>query len=211
MTARTSAEIFKLLDFILEKDLKEEFIQNCRQVSVSAGDVIIREREYLKVLPIVISGSIRVFQTKEDREILLYYVEPGQTCMMSLTACFYNNQSNAQAVATADSEILAVPTKFIVDWQKRYESWNAYVLRTFRQRYEELLYSFEKIAFDHIDVRVMDYLQSRSRNSITNTVVISHKRLADELGTTRVVISRILKQYEHQGKLKLSRGEIHLL
>ena len=204
-------DIFKVINFITEKELRDEIYENCKILTFSKGETIVREGEYVKVLPIVLSGHIRVFQTKEDREILLYYVDPSQTCMMSLSACFYNNQSPSQAVATSETEILAIPTRFITKWQKKYNSWNNFVIRTFRNRYDELLETFESVAFNHIDKRVLDYLKQRKNNQNSSNVKISHQQLAYELGTTRVVISRILKQYEINGILKLHRAEIELL
>ena len=204
-------DIFKTLNFITEKQLKEEMLEHCEVLSFKKGETIVREGEYVKVLPIVLSGNIRVFQAKEDREILLYYVDPSQTCIMSLSASFFNNESPSQAVAVENTEILAIPTRFIRKWQKEYSSWNNFVIRTFRNRYDELLNTFESVAFDHIDRRVLEYLELRRSKQDDARVQISHQELAYELGTTRVVISRILKQFELNGKLILHRGEIELM
>ncbi len=204
-------EILKKIDFITENELKEEILKHGEILSFKKGDVIVREGQYVKILPIVISGLIRVFQTKEDREILLYYVEPSQTCMMSLSACFFNNQSPSQALAMTQTDILAIPSRFITQWQKQYNSWNNFVIKTFRKRYDELLDTFESVAFDHIDKRVIAYLARRKSQQESTRIKISHQQLANELGTTRVVISRILKQFEMDGKLVLHRAEIELL
>lgn len=204
-------EIFKHLNFIIEKGLKDEILKHGEVLSFKKGDVIVREGQYVKVLPIVISGQIRVFQTKEDREILLYYVEPSQTCMMSLSASFFNNESPSIAIAVEPTDILAIPTPFITKWQKDYTSWNQFVIRTFRNRYDELLDTFESVAFDHIDKRVLEYLHLRKSKQNSSLIQISHQQLANELGTTRVVISRILKQFELNNQLVLHRGEIELL
>lgn len=204
-------DIFKVLNFITEKELRNEIYENCKILTFTKGEIIVREGEYVKVLPIVLSGHIRVFQTKEDREILLYYVDPSQTCMMSLSACFYNNQSPSQAIATTETKILAIPTRFITKWQRAYNSWNNFVIKTFRNRYDELLETFESVAFDHIDKRVLEYLNQRKYKQGNSKIKISHQQLAYELGTTRVVISRILKQLELNGILILHRAEIELL
>ncbi len=208
---KPDSEIFNVINFITEKELQEEIYKNCSILTFAKGETIVREGEYVKVLPIVLSGHIRVFQTKEDREILLYYVDPSQTCMMSLSACFYNNQSPSQAVAVSETEILAIPTRFITEWQKKYSSWNNFVIRTFRNRYDELLETFESVAFSHIDERVLQYLKQRKANQNSAIIKISHQQLAYELGTTRVVISRILKQFEIDAILVLHRAEIELL
>lgn len=130
------------------------------------------------------------------REILLYYVDPGETCMMSLSACFFNNKSPSQAVAIEPSLVLSVATGYITKWQKEYSSWNDFVIRTFRNRYDELLSAFESVAFDHIHTRVLEYLTNRIAREKKDQIEISHQELANQLGTTRVVISRILKQLE---------------
>ncbi len=203
--------IDQALGFLKEKELKEELYENSEILEFKNGDVIVREGQYVKVLPIVLSGSIRVFHANEEREILLYYVEPGQTCMMSLSACFYNNQSPSQAVASMDTTILAIPVAFITEWQRKYKSWNEYVIKTFRNRYDELLYTFEGVAFKHVDSRIMQYLLFRKGKEGNSLVNISHQSLANELGTTRVVVSRILKQFELENKVKLHRGGIEVL
>ena len=185
-----SKKIFRILNFISEPELQDEIIKSCNLVSANKGETIVREGEYVKILPIVIEGRIRVFQSKEDREILLYYVEPSQTCMMSLSASFFNHSSSIEAVATSSTIILAVPIKYISEWQKKYNSWNNFVLKTFRKRYDELLQAFESVAFDHIDRRILEYLQYRKSKQESRMIKISHLELANELGTTRVVVSR---------------------
>lgn len=204
-------EILNRIDLFTEPKLRKELLEHCQLQTFNKGDVIVREGQFVKVVPIVISGVIRVFQTKKDREILLYYVEPKQTCMMSLSACFFNNESPSQAVALEKTEVLVVPTRLITQWQKEYSSWNQFVIRTFRNRYDELLNTFESVAFNHIDKRVLEYLECRVSRQKDNKIKISHLELANELGTTRVVVSRILKQFELDKKVKLYRGAIILL
>ena len=206
-----SKEIFRILNFISEPELQDEILRRCHLISAEKGDTIVREGEYVKILPIVIEGTIRVFQSKEDREILLYYVEQSQTCMMSLSASFFNHSSSIEAIAITPTKILAVPIKYIAEWQKKYSSWNNFVLKTFRKRYDELLQAFESVAFDHVDKRILEYLQCRKSRQESRIVKISHLELAKELGTTRVVVSRILKQFELENKVKLHRGSIELL
>ena len=205
-------DIFKSVGFFSEPQLQEEILEQCQLRIFEKGDVIVSEGQFVKILPIVISGGLRVYQTKEDREILLYYVEISQTCMMSLSACFFDNKSPSQAVATEKTQVLTIPTRFVTKWQREYSSWNNYVIRTFRNRYDELLDVFESVAFDHIDKRVLRYLKTRiAKQQDSKGVKISHQELGQELGTTRVVISRILKQFEMNKVVKLHRGYISVL
>jgi CRP/FNR family transcriptional regulator, anaerobic regulatory protein len=205
-----SRDLFRQLTLFPEPGLQQQIIENCQVQSFRKGDVIVRERQFVKNLPIVISGALRVYQAKEEREILLYYVEPLQTCMMSLSACFFNNESPSNAVATEATEALTIPAAFITKWQRDYNSWNDFVIRTFRSRYDELLSTFEMVAFNNIDRRVLQFLQSRCSKLHTKELAISHQELANELGTTRVVVSRILKQFEMDEILELHRGLIKL-
>ena len=197
----------KLLPFS-DNELLEEIYSKCQVKTFAQNDIIISEGQFVKNIPIVINGSLRVFQTREEREILLYYVEVGQTCMMSLSACFFNNKSPSQAVATEKSELLLVPAIYVTQWQRQYNSWNEYVIKTFRKRYDELLAVFESVAFDKIDTRILNYIKHNHKNKLLK---ISHQQLANELGTTRVVVSRILKQFELDNKIKLNRGSIIIL
>ena len=206
-----SADIFKQLTFFSEPGLRDEILDHCQLETFEKGDVIVREGQFVKLIPIVLSGALRVYQTKEEREILLYYVEVSQTCMMSLSACFFNNESPSQAVAKEKTVALTVPARFVTQWQRQYPSWNDFVIRTFRLRYDELLNTFESVAFDHIDKRVLEYLHSRVAKQQAKEVEISHQELANELGTTRVVISRILRQFEMDNRVQLHRGSIKLL
>lgn len=207
---KSTEQLLRTLNFINEKGLKEAILENSKVLKFDKDDVIVRQGQYVAVLPIVVEGSIRVYQTNGEREILLYYVEPGQTCMMSLSACFFNHESPSIAIAAEETLLLAIPTRFITKWQKEYKSWNDYIIRTFRKRYDELLFTFEGVAFEHIDKRILDYLNSRKEKSNSNIIEISHQSLANELGTTRVVVSRILKQFELNNKVKLHRGGIEL-
>lgn len=206
-------DIFKYISFFSEPRLQEEILEQCQLREFEKGDVIVSEGQFVKILPIVISGGLRVFQTKDDREVLLYYVETSQTCMMSLSACFFDNKSPSQAVAAEKTQVLAVPTRWVAKWQREYASWNDYVIRTFRNRYDELLNTFESIAFDHIDKRLLKYLRDRvaKQNTLAKGIKISHEELGQELGTTRVVISRILKRFEMDNIVELQRGFIKIL
>jgi len=204
-------ELFKKITFCTEPAFKEELLQHGKLLTFKKGDVIVRDGQYVRFLPIVLKGAIRVFQQKEDREILLYYVRAEETCTMSLAAAYFNNKSTSHGVVTEPTEVLIFPADLITEWQLKYSSWNRYVMTMFRKRYDELINSFEGIAFEHIDVRVLAYLKNKSIKDDTTSVHLSHQQLADELGTTRVVISRILKEYERQHKIKLFRGRIQLL
>lgn len=205
-----SSDIFKKLKSFSEPELQLEIQKHGKMIKANKGDILVREGQYLNFLPIVVEGLLRVYQENEDREILLYYVGPEQTCMMSLSSAYFDYYSTANGIATEPTEILVLPAYLIAEWQLKYPSWNRFIIRTFKSRYDELLTAFGNVAFKPIQVRVKEYLSACQKNTGSSKVPISHQNLANELGTTRVVISRILKQFEKENLIKLHRGYIEL-
>ena len=206
-----STTLLKQLAFFCDQEFQQEIVENAELVSFNKGDVIVREGQYIKFLPIVTKGAIRVFQQREDREILLYYVRAQETCTMSLAAAYFDNKSTSHGVAIEPTDALIFPSQLIMEWQLKFSSWNKYVMRMFRARYDELIGTLERVAFEPIHTRVVEYLKKKAETDDSKTIHISHQDLAHELGTTRVVISRILKQYEKSKKIRLFRGAIDLM
>jgi CRP/FNR family transcriptional regulator, anaerobic regulatory protein len=203
-------ELFKKLKSFSEPELQKEILKHGKFIKANKGDILVREGQYLNFLPIVIEGLLRVYQENEDREILLYYVGPEQTCMMSLSSAYFDYYSTANGIAAEPTEILVLPAHLIAEWQLKYPSWNRFIIKTFKSRYDELLAAFGNVAFKPIHVRVKEYLFASQKKYNSSKVSISHQNLANELGTTRVVISRILKQLEKENLIKLHRGYIEL-
>lgn len=196
----------------LEADLIEELQRNCQITTVDEQVVLAESGKYMKVIPLVLDGLIRVFRNdyQLDREILLYYIHEGQTCMMSLVASFANRESQVHAITERRSKLLLIPTAKVREWQIEYPHWNQFIINTFLDRYTELLNTINDLSFKNIDERVYNYLIQYRHRYGDNRVRLTHQKLANELGTTRVVISRILKDLEHQGYIELLRGEILL-
>ena len=196
----------------LEKELIEELQHNCQTIVVDEQIVLAESGKYMKMIPLVLEGLIRVFRNdyERDREILLYYIPEGQTCMMSLVASFANMKSQVHAITERKSELLLIPTAKVREWQIKYSKWNQFIINTFLGRYTELLNTINDLSFKHIDERVFNYLIQYYHRHGDHRVKLTHQKLANELGTTRVVISRILKDLEHKGHIKLMRGEIQL-
>jgi len=203
-------DLFKKLTSFPEPELQQEILKHGKILKANKGDILIKEGQYLNFLPIVIQGLLRVYQEKEDREILLYYVGPEQTCVMSLSSAYFDYNSAANGIAMEATEILVLPAHVIADWQLKYSSWNKFIIRTFKSRYDELLAAFGSVAFKPIHVRVKEYLEDYVKNQSSKKIPLSHQNLANELGTTRVVVSRILKQLELEKKIKLYRGYIQV-
>lgn len=176
------------------------------------GDVILNENAYIKVIPIVMQGSIKVLRTEEDgHEILLYYIQPGESCIMSFLGGMHHETSKIKAVAEEDTEILLIPIDKVSELIKEFPEWLDYIFRLYHKRFEELLQIVNSIAFKKIDERLLDLLKKKKELTGSTTISITHEQLANELGTARVVVSRLLKQMEKNRLVSLGRNNIILL
>ncbi len=202
-----------LADFIHQLKITEpELQQELEEISFitthAKGEYIIKNNQYIKVLKIVLQGKVRVYQEHEDREILIYYLNDMETCTLSLSACFEDCKSTVNAIVEENCTILNIPVRFVNDWNFKYKSWNVFTTKTFRESYNHLINQYANLAFQPLKDRLFDYLVSKSENSIVHK---SHQQLAKELGTTREVISRLLKTLEKNNKLVLGQKEIIIL
>jgi len=179
-------------------------------VSVSEGEVILKKNVYVKVLPLVLNGLVKVQQEGEEHDMLMYYIEPGESCIMSFTACFNNEKSKVKAVVEEDAEILVVPAEMVVRWYTLYHSWNEFVTTMCRKRFLNLLDGFNSVVYDRIDDRLKSYLRQRAQALGTNELQLTHKKIAEDLGTAREVVSRLLKAFEVEGKVSIGRGKLTL-
>ncbi|PKH52331.1 hypothetical protein CXF68_17235 [Tenacibaculum sp. Bg11-29] len=193
---------------ISEKVLQDEIRKNATITEHKKGDFIIKNNHYIKVLKIVLEGKVRVYQESEDREILIYYLNTMETCTLSLSACFEDCKSTVNAIAEEKCIILNLPIRYVRDWNFSYKSWNNFIVNTFRKSYNHLIHQYSNLAFQPLKDRLLDYLISKANDDI---LYKSHQDLAKELGTTREVISRLLKKLESNGKLRLGQKEIHIL
>ena len=202
-------ERFKL---VFEKELFDEIEAKGVPVSVKAGTVIMDIGQTVRTMPIILSGSIGVSRTDEDgREILLYYVNPNESCAMTFTCCMQQHASEIKAVAEEDVEMLSIPVSIMDEWMARYPSWKSFVMRTVQNRFHELLKTIDQIAFQKLDERLINYLKEKSRTTGSSLLNISHEQIAKELASSREVISRLLKKLETDKKLLLYRNQIKLL
>lgn len=176
------------------------------------GEIIINDHSYIKSIPIVITGSIKVMRTDEDgREILLYYIKSGESCIMSFLGSLHQDTSKIKALAEENTEILFIPNEKLSELMREHPEWLDYMFRLYHKRFEELLDVVNAIAFKKMDERLLNYLENKVALSKNNVISITHEQMATELGTARVVISRLLKQLETEGIVELGRNKIVLL
>lgn len=177
-----------------------------------AGEVLMDVGKYVKAIPLVVTGRLKVFREDEEgRELFLYYINPGETCAISLVCSERDRQSKIKAVAIEDTEYIAVPIRFMDEWMQQYKCWYYFVMETYRKRFEEVLNTVDSVAFHKLDERLLQYIQKNLKVQGGKTLHTTHQDIANELNTSREVISRLLKQLEKNGVVKLSRNQIEMI
>ena len=197
---------------IFESELLEEIESIAKVVQFKEGDVLIDYNQYIKTMPLLLSGAIKVMREDYDSgELLLYYLERGDTCAMSMTCCLGEKQSEIRAIGEVPGEILMIPVQKMSEWIGKYKSWMAFVFESYNNRFNELLNAVDTIAFMDMNDRLLNYLFEKSKIENSNVVYKTHQDIAKELNTSRVVVSRLLKVLETEGRIKLNRNSIEIL
>ena len=202
----------QISEFKSSPELRMKLFQLSTLKLLKKGEVLISENSFIRSIPIVISGSLQVLRSDEEgKEILMYYIIGGESCIMSFLGGLHNEKSKLKAVAEEDSEILFLPIERVRDLIREYPQWLEYIFKLYHKRFDELLELVNAVAFKKVDERLIDLL--RKKYHLTGQVVleVTHEQLAHELATARVVISRLLKQLEDQGLVELGRNKIKLL
>ncbi|WP_346883429.1 Crp/Fnr family transcriptional regulator [uncultured Algibacter sp.] len=178
----------------------------------SKDDIIIDINQPLKHIPLLLSGNIKILREDNNgNELLIYFLEAGETCTMSLTCCLGTTKSKIRAVAEKDSTLMMIPVQNMQTWFHNNSSWRNFILETYQNRFEEMLETIDNIAFMKMDERLYKYLINKTVLHASKTIIVKHQDIAEDLHTSRVVISRLLKQLENDGKIKLSRNKIDVL
>jgi len=207
-----SLDSLSILNSTFEPALIKEMETDGELRHFSEGDIIMDYGKYIRMMPIIVEGTIKVFRKDEHgKEILLYYLSSTESCSMAYSCCVEAKKSEVKAIAEDEVQIIAIPNNKLDEWLCKYPSWKNYIMRSFNERFLELLRSIESIAFHKLDERLISYLKEKQRLSGSSVIKASHNTIADEMATSRVVVSRLLKQLENEGRLLLYRNEIKLL
>ena len=195
--------------------LNNDLVSDINAVSVTMDipkdSVILKEGQYVKVIPIVTTGLIKVFSRHEDKDLLLYYIKPDETCIMSFAASLKNEPSRVYAMTEEDTSAILLPVNKISEWINQFPDFNTLFFQQYNNRYGELLDTINHVLFNKIDKRLYDYLVEKKELTNKNPLKISHRQIASELGTAREVISRIMKKLENEGKVKQHTSNIEIL
>lgn len=193
-------------------ELKQEILRSGRLMHLKAGETLMNVGEEFLSVPLITEGSIKVLREDEEgHELFLYFLTPGQTCALSLNCILMSRPSEVHASAEEDTTLIALDTRNMADWIAKYPDWRNLVINTYQLRFHEMLNTIDGIAFKQLDDRLLIYLKEKITAHHSNEISITHQQIADDLNSTREVISRLLKILEKQHKIKLSRGKIEVL
>jgi len=191
--------------------LLEEIEKNATIKTFKSGEIIMRTGQYIKSTMLLIEGSIKIFRENEDGdEFLMYFIQPGEACAISLVCASKMEASQIMAKSMEETTVILVPIQLMDEWMSKYKSWYYFVLETYRNRFEELLLLIDNVAFRNMDERLQFYLNRHATVNQSNIVNLSHQQIADELNSSREVISRLLKKMEQRKMLMLHRNYIEL-
>jgi len=200
----------RILSF-LEPDLVEKILNESTIKEFTKGTEILREQQYIKVLPIVVKGLIKVYSRFNEKELLLYYIESEQSCVMTFYAALKNTPSKVFAITEEDSTVILLPIHLLSTLLKEYPNFNELFYNQFNLRYSELLETIGSLLLDRMDKRLYDHLKKKIELTHNNSVKMSHSQIANELGTAREVITRVFKKLESDGKVIQKLGEIRII
>jgi len=205
-------ELKEAYGMVLNGDLLDTIAQEGRFVSVSKGDLIMDVGDPIPGMPLLIAGAIKILRVDEQGdEMLLYFLEQGDSCAMTLGSFFGQTKSDIRAVAEQDSRFVIMPLDKVIEWTGVYTDFRQFVFESFNTRLKELVEAMDNLAFLDLHGRTAKYLDDRVKVNGTTTLATTHAEIAADLHTSRVVVSRILKQLENEGKISLHRNRIEVL
>lgn len=197
---------------IFEDKLLEEIAQLAKIHDFKEGDVLIDFGDYIKNMPLLLKGAIKILREDFDEgELLLYFIEKGDTCAMTMACCLGDTKSEIKAVAETDVELIMIPVYKMEEWLGKYKSWRNFVFNSYNNRLKEMLTAIDNLAFMNMDERLLNYLFEKAKINKTNHIQNTHQEIAYDLHTSRVVISRLLKALENENRIKLHRASIEIL
>ena len=191
--------------------LVEEISTHGTVQEIPAGTEILREGQYIKVIPLVLKGAIKVFTRFKEKELLLYYILPEESCIMSFSANLSNEPSKVFAITEMDTTALLLPADKIEGWIKKFPKFNTLFYQMYNERYADMLDTINHLLFNKLDQRVLDHLTNKMEITGSSLVKITHKQIASELGTAREVISRVIKKLEKEDRLSQRQEGIEIL
>ncbi|TFV97556.1 Crp/Fnr family transcriptional regulator [Algoriphagus kandeliae] len=207
----TAEELKTFLPEFTDPRLLETLIEKGQVMKLEPGKVLMEPGKFVKMVPIVLEGSIKVMRMDEDgKELFLYYLDAGETCALSLTCCSAARPSEIKAVVEEPTTIIGIPVALHEQLTDEFKQWKDFVSETYQSRFHEMLIALDAVAFKRMDERLMGYIVTKMKQHKTNELNTTHQEIANELGTSREVISRLLKQLEKKKWIELGRNVIYI-
>ncbi len=198
--------------YLFEDELIEEIIKVAQYRKFKSDDYLIEIGDAILFMPLLLRGAIKILREDEKGdEFLLYFLERGDTCAMTMNCCMGKSKSKIRAVAETDGEMLMIPVENMESWLTKYKTWRNYVLESYNIRFNEMLEAIDTLAFKNLDERIYKYLVDKVKVLGNTEIANTHQEIATEMHTSRVVVSRLLKGLEIDGKIKLHRNKIEVL
>jgi CRP/FNR family transcriptional regulator len=195
-----------------EPELMNEIIANGVIKNIPSGEVLMRTGQFIKSTMLILEGNVKVFRENEDGgEFLMYFLQPGEACAISIICAAKTEASRVMAKTTEETTVLMIPLQLLDRWMLDYKSWYHFVLSTYRNRFDELLVLIDQVAFRNMDERLLSYLERHSKVHNSPIISLSHQQIADELNSSREVVSRLLKKMEQRHMVILHRNAVELI
>lgn len=207
-----SSSLQKIYSTVFEEELLKEIEEKCLTITAPAGQTLMNMGQVVSAVPLVVKGVAKVSRINDEgQEFLLYYVKEGEGCAIAFACGMMGQPSAIKSTVEEDITIMFVPLQKMEQWMTKYPSWKKFVMDTMVTEFIDVIKNIDNIAFKKMDDRLISYLKAKSRIIESPLLNISHQQIADEMGTNRVVISRLLKKLENDKKLLLFRNQIKLL
>ncbi len=195
-----------------DPELLQEIINSGTIVEFDPEQTVMDFGSSIKMLPFVLEGALKVLKKDDEgHELFIYFLYPGQSCAVTFQCCMAHVPSQIKAVAEDKAKLLLIPASKMDDWRSRFSDWNNFVLQTYTQRFSELMATLDSVVFNNLDERLFEYLQKKADIFDGREIVSTHQKIAYDLNTSREVISRLMKELERKGKIRLGRNKIELL
>ncbi len=208
----TSEEVYHYFPDFVEPGLQQVIADQGRVHRFEEGEVILDYGNYVRMLPLIIKGTIKISrQSDNGSELFLYYLTRGESCAMTFSCCLSAKQSEIKAVAEEETIVLGLPQHKLDEWMMRYKSWKNFVMQAYDQRMNELIKTIDQVAFHQLDERLFDYVRKKAAIRDDRTIHSTHQEIADDLHVSREAVSRLLKTLENRGVVELGRNRIRLL
>ncbi|WP_458629052.1 Crp/Fnr family transcriptional regulator [Winogradskyella sp. PC D3.3] len=207
-----SKELLQPFHYLFDEEIIDSIANVAFLKTFQKADIIIDIGQDLNFIPLLIKGNIKVLREDNDGdELLLYVLESGDTCAMSLTCCMVKSVSKIRAIADEDATVIMIPIEYMKLWFNSNESWRNFILQSYQIRFDEMLETIDTLAFMKMDERLFKYLIDQVKLTASTSLEVTHQEIAEDLNTSRVVISRLLKQLEREKKIELGRNKIIVL